>query len=195
MAVRERLAIGRIQRGHGTEGWLRVTSHSGDTTHLAGLAQVYLGTAAAPETVEHTRVVSGAVLLKLRGVDAKEVADRLQGTVLWVERDRASPLAPGEYYVGDLCGCAVYQGARSLGVVSAFVEGGATELLEVKGPDGETFLVPFADAYVGEVSVERSVVELREAFEVPVAPGAPAGRAAGRGLRWGGRRPAVRHRP
>jgi 16S rRNA processing protein RimM len=165
--MRDRLAIGRVQRSHGTGGYLRVRSYSGETSHFAGLAEVYLEPGLVPRVVEDAKIVSGGVLLKLRGVDRLEDAEPLAGAVVWVDRGFAAPLAAGEYYVGDLCGCEVRRGSEVVGTVHAFVEGGATALLEVRGTKGETFLVPFIDACVGEVSVERRVVDLREGFEIP----------------------------
>lgn len=163
---RERLAVGRIKRAHGTEGWVRVQCYSDQTGHLEALAELTLGEDDRPRCVEGVRVVSGAVLVKLRGVDTREQADALTGLVAWVARDLAAPIREGEYYVGDLCGCVVRQGETVVGMVSSFVEGGATELLEVRTADGGTFLVPFLDAFVGEVSVEQGFVELKEGFEV-----------------------------
>lgn len=163
---RERLAVGRIKRAHGTDGWVRVACYSSQTSHLEALTAVTLGDEDGPREVEGVRRVSGAILLKLRGVDAREQADALGGAVVWIAREAAAPAAEGEYYVGDLCGCEVRQRSAVVGTVSSFVEGGATELLEVKAVDGGTFLVPFLDAFVGEVSVEKGFVELREAFEI-----------------------------
>jgi len=165
--MRDRLAVGRIQRSHGIGGRVRVQSFSGETRHFLALPAVYLDDEGEAIAVEQVQEVSGGVLLKLRGFDRREDADRLQGRVLWAAREFASPCAAGEFYVADLCGCAVRQGSTVVGTVAAFVEGGATGLLEVRSTKGQTFLVPFVDEYVGEVSVEGRAVELREGFEVP----------------------------
>jgi 16S rRNA processing protein RimM len=69
--------------------------------------------------------------------------------------------------VADLAGCEVRRGGEVVGVAAACVEGGATALLEVREPGGRSYLVPFVDEFVGEVSVERRVIELKESFEVP----------------------------
>lgn len=165
--MRDKLAVGEIQRSHGTGGYVRVRSYSGESAHFAEFHEVFLEPGFAARVVEHVRVVNGGALVKLRGVDRREDADALKGSVVWVAREFAAPLAAGEFYAGDLCGCEVRRAGALLGTVAAVVEGGATELLEVLGAGGGRFLVPFVDEYVGEVSVERRLVELREAFEVP----------------------------
>jgi len=165
--MRERLAIGWVQRSHGTAGQVRVRSYSGETAHLAALAKVYLEPDFAEFEVEAAQEVNGAVLLKLRGVDLREEAESLNGRVLWADREAANPLGRDEYYVGDLAGCEVRRGGEVVGTAAAFVEGGATALLEVRGAGGGSFLVPFVEEFVGEVSVENRVIELKESFEVP----------------------------
>jgi 16S rRNA processing protein RimM len=165
--VRERLAVGWIKRSHGTSGQVRVQSYSGDTEHLASLRSVYVEPDFAELEVEAAQEVHGGVLFKLRGVDRPEEADLLRGRVLWADRTAASPLGRGEYYVGDLAGCEVRRGGKVIGTAASFVEGGATALLEVRGAEGAVFLVPFVEEFVGEVSVEDRVIELKESFEVP----------------------------
>lgn len=167
MSTRDRLAVGRVQRTHGTAGYVRVQSYSGETGHLAGLRAVHLEPGSVERAVEDVQVVSGGVLLKLQGVDRKEDAEKLRGTVIWVERAFAAPLGAGEFYAADLCGCEVRRAGLVIGTVLSTVDGGATDLLEVRGTGGDTFLVPFVDEFVGEVSVERRFLELREGFELP----------------------------
>ena len=146
---------------------MRVVSYSGETAHIAALRELYVSEETSPRTVEEVREVAGAALLKLRGVDSREAAERLRGAVLWVDRGRASPRGANEFYVGDLCGCEVRRGDEVLGTVASVVEGGASSLLEVKSAKGGSFLVPFVEAWVGDVSVERRTVELRADFEEP----------------------------
>jgi 16S rRNA processing protein RimM len=167
VSKQDRLAVGKVQRTHGTGGYVRVQSYSGETAHLTSLPAVYLEPDLVERAVEDVQVVSGGVLLKLQGVDRMEDAEKLRGAVIWVAREFAAPLSAGEFYAADLCGCEVRRAGSLVGTVLSLIEGGATDLLEVKGTGGETFLVPFVDEFVGEVSVERRVLELREGFELP----------------------------
>jgi 16S rRNA processing protein RimM len=165
--MRDRLAVGEVQKSHGTGGYVKVRSYSGQSSHFTAFREVYLEPGFVEREVEDIRVVSGGALVKLRGVDRMEDAEALKGSVVWVAREFAAPLAAGEFYVGDLCGCEVRRGGAVIGTVLAVVEGGATGLLEVGTAGGGRFLVPLVDEYVGEISVDRRFVELREGFEVP----------------------------
>jgi len=45
--------------------------------------------------------------------------------------------------------------------VCAVCEGGNGSLLEIEVPSGKRYFVPFMNEYVGEVDLERRVVELK----------------------------------
>ncbi|MCX7031376.1 MAG: ribosome maturation factor RimM [Spirochaetes bacterium] len=161
----ERLAVGVVRTAHGTAGEVRVRSYSGEADHLLRLAEVVLRRGGAERTlkVEACRTALPDVLVKFAGIDHREAAQALAGWELCVDRSRAAPLADGEYYATDLCGCGLFVGAERVGVVTAVCETGHAQLLEVRTGDGRTVMVPFKDHFVGEVDVAAGRVELRDA--------------------------------
>jgi 16S rRNA processing protein RimM len=161
----EQLAVGAVRQAHGTGGEVRVRSFSGETAHLLRLAEVTLRRGGAERTVvvETARAASSDVLVKFAGIDDRETAQRLAGWELWVDRSLAAPLAAGEVYATDLCGCGVFAGAERVGDVTGVCETGHAPLLEVRTVDGRTAMVPFTDHFVGEVDVAAGRVELRDA--------------------------------
>jgi 16S rRNA processing protein RimM len=165
----DRLAVGRIGGAHGLSGALKVRSLSGQTSHFFGFQQVFVQREGRFEAyrVERVEPYKDGVLLKLAGVDSPEQGAVLRGREIWVEREQASSLGEGEYYLADLCRCRVYQGGGELGRVVSVCEGGNGELLEVERPSGERLIVPFSAHFVGEVDVEKGSICLTEEFEPP----------------------------
>jgi 16S rRNA processing protein RimM len=163
----DRLVVGRIGSAHGLRGAVKVKSFSGETEHFFELEHVFLGTADRPEEfpVEGVERYRDGVLMKLTGVDTREKADALRGREVWVEREHASALTEGEYYLADLCRCRVYREDREIGRVVAVCEGGNADLLEIERPSGERLIVPFAAPFVGTVDVEEGRIFLEEGFE------------------------------
>jgi 16S rRNA processing protein RimM len=161
----ERLAVGTVHAAHGTAGEVRVRSFSGETGHLLRLEEVLLRRGAVERSlrVESSRPAASDVLVKFAGVDDREAAQELRGWQLWVDRTRAAPLAAGEYYAADLCGCGLFVGAERVGAVTGVCDTGHAPLLEIRTGDGRTVMVPFTDHFVGEVDVAAGRVELRDA--------------------------------
>ena len=163
------LAVGRIQTSHGLKGYLKVKSLSGETGHLLRLKAVQVGSPGRLVLfeVEDVRSAAGAVLLKLAGVDDREMGDGFRGQLIWVGREEASELGEEEYYVADLQGCLCFQGATFIGRVVAVPEGGGGDFLELKSGEGKLLIVPFSKHFVGTVDVAERRIELTEAYELP----------------------------
>ncbi len=165
----ERLAAGLIRGAHGLEGFVKVSSLSGEDAHFHRLSRCYLrreGQFVACE-VEAVKGRGAELFLKLAGVSTPEQAAALRGAEIWVDRADASPLAEGEYYLADLCRCRLYRGQEELGRVVSVCEAGAGELLEVEAASGRRFLVPFSGSFLGQVDVAGGRIALAEGVELP----------------------------
>jgi 16S rRNA processing protein RimM len=165
----ERLAAGLIRGAHGLRGFVKVHSLSGEDGHFYRLRRCYLrrGQEFLPYEVEAVKGRGAELSVKLAGVSTQGEAAALNGLEIWVDRADASPLAAGEYYLADLCGCLLFRGEEELGRVRSVCAAGAGDLLEVEGKAGRRFLVPFSGSFLGEVDVARQRIEVREDFQVP----------------------------
>lgn len=106
-------------------------------------------------TVTALRWHSGRLLLQLEGVDDRESAEALRGTLLAAEIDPAEqPEDPDEFYDHQLIGLTVRdRNAAVIGTVAEVVHG-AQDLLVVQRDDGRVpVLVPFVRAIVPQVDV------------------------------------------
>jgi 16S rRNA processing protein RimM len=142
---------------------VRIHSLSGEVAHLLSLRQVTLrrGDREQVREVEAAEEGFPAPLMKFRGIDSPEAAKTLKGMEILVDREEAAPLRQGEYYIEDLKGVEVYDGAEVLGEISAILEGGGGSLAELRLRTGEIRLVPFRDEFFGDIDIEGRRAELR----------------------------------
>ena len=102
----------------------------------------------------------GGAIARFEGVDNRDGAERLRGTALTVPRAALPPLAEGEYYHADLVGLpAVSTTGEELGTCVAVENFGAGDVLEIRKPDGKSFLVPMRTEAVPEWNAERLLIE------------------------------------
>ncbi len=158
------LAVGLIASTHGIGGELRVRSLSGQIGHLLCLRSVLLrkGDVEKPVDFEWVRRQDPGVIVKVEGLDTPEKARSLVGSEIWVPRAAAAPLGADEYYAADLCRCRLWFGDQEVGVVRSVWEGGPSQLLEVVGAKGRTFLVPFSEHFIGDVDIGAGMIRLKE---------------------------------
>jgi 16S rRNA processing protein RimM len=103
----------------------------------------------------------GMLVLKFAGVDSISEAETLVGCELQVPHSQRSELQPGWSYVSDLIGCAVLDHGREIGRIEDVQFGaGEAPLLIVRDTAKRLVEVPFAEAYLDSVDVERKQVRM-----------------------------------
>ena len=165
----DELVTAFVRRPHGVRGFVRLESASGETEHIAALKSVYLrlaneGGSVFELQIEETAGSPAAFLVKFAGIDTPEEARLLAGAEVLVPRDKACPLAEGEFYVADLCQCVLVYKDEAIGRIVEVTEGGGGFLLGVALEGGKFRLVPFRDEFVGEVNMSKKTVELVHAW-------------------------------
>jgi 16S rRNA processing protein RimM len=157
------LAVGVIASTHGVAGEVKVRSLSGEIRHLLELRSVLLRKGNTEQTVElqWVRRNDPGVIVKVAGWDSPEKARALIGSEIWVPRMAAAPLNAHEYYAADLCRCSLWLGEEEVGEVRSVWDGGPSQLLEIAGKEGKTWLVPFSEHFIGEVDIESGMIRLK----------------------------------
>jgi 16S rRNA processing protein RimM len=106
---------------------------------------------AVEEVWEH----QGRLVIKLGGVDTISDAERLKGAELRIPRDRRAPAEEGSYHLADLVGCRIEDRVtcRVIGQVEGWMETNGPLLIEVRSPEGEQILLPFAKSIFRDIDV------------------------------------------
>jgi len=149
------LVVGRIGRPHGVRGEVTVEVRT-DDPELRFAPGTTLATDpadAGPLVVSSMRWHSGLLLLRLRGVDDRDAAERLRDTLIVIDSaDVAPPEDPDEFYDHQLIGLSVATtGGEAVGEVTDVLHHGQ-DLLVVRH-QGREVLIPFVKALVPDVDL------------------------------------------
>jgi 16S rRNA processing protein RimM len=107
------------------------------------------------------------LVLKFEGVETISEAEALVGAELQLPRGERAELEPGWTYLSDLAGCTVFDGEREIGkIVDVAFGAGEAPLLIVRGQKQKgaaemPYEIPFAEAYLERVDIERKQVRMR----------------------------------
>jgi 16S rRNA processing protein RimM len=159
-----------VIRAHGLRGELLLKPFNPDSPLLEQVERVLLKSrsgelSAVP--VRAARPHGAHVRLSLAGVDSREQADALRGSLVCVTRAELPALADGEYYLMDLVGLRVCtRDGREVGRVDELLEYPSVHCLLVHGEDGARE-IPNLSRYVLEVDVAggRVVVDHLDEIE------------------------------
>jgi 16S rRNA processing protein RimM len=170
--LRQQFVSALIGAPFGLKGQVKLKPLSGEGGHLLGLETALIRKDGKEQTlrVEECVPAPPGLLVKFAGIDSPEAAKSLGGAELLLEREQASPLEDGEFYIEDLKGLAVFAGQENggalpasapLGHITGIVEGGGGELAEIRLAGGGLRLVPFRKEFFAEISPEQGRALLR----------------------------------
>ncbi|MGO9087952.1 MAG: ribosome maturation factor RimM [Candidatus Sulfotelmatobacter sp.] len=160
----EFITLARLVKTQGRRGEVAVEVHSDVPDRFAeGMKLIALGQQQDRRELEIEDLWphKGLLVLKFRGVDTISEAEVLIGAELQVLRQERAKLEPGWTYVSDLIGCQVFDHGREIGCIEDVQFGaGEAPLLIVADDTGKKFDVPFAEAYLEDVSMARRQVRM-----------------------------------
>lgn len=148
-----RVVVGRIGRPHGIRGEVTVEPRTDEPDERFAPGAVLLRSG-ADLVVERSHWHSGRLLVHFRGVEDRNAAEALRGTLLEVERpEDATPDDPEEFYDSTLLGCEVVGvGGAPLGTVVDILHLPAQDVLVID-VGGREALVPFVSEIVPDVDL------------------------------------------
>ena len=162
---KEWLELGRIGAPYGIKGWVHVQSFTNPPGKLLKYRDWMLagpGASVAPAgavKVLEGRAQGSGFVARLEGIEDRDRAALLQGSMINVARSALPKLRRREFYQADLIGLAVanLEGV-ALGAVSHFVETPGGDVMVVKGAAGEEHWVPANKAHLAKVDLEAGQV-------------------------------------
>jgi len=113
-------------------------------------------------TVEDLWPHKSFLVLKLQGVETISDAEPLVGAELQLPIDQRAKSEPGWTYLSDLIGCTVFDGQREVGEIEDVQFGaGEAPLLVVTSGAKLPYEIPFAEAYLEKLDLERKQVRMK----------------------------------
>lgn len=151
----DKVCVGAIAGAFGVRGEVRLKSFTAEPEDLVAYGPLQTEDGAQSFDVTLTGQTKGALVGRLSGVATKEMADRLKGLRLYVDRAKLPDPEDDEYYHADLIGLEVFDtGGDPLGRVKAVLNHGASDILEIDPTDGgASVLLPFTQEAVPTVDL------------------------------------------
>lgn len=167
--------VGRVIGAWGVKGGFKVKPFAADPQALFSTKRWYLAPpelpgprpAAAADWPNPLRIVTArehgdAVLATAQDIEDRNAAEALKGARVFVSRASFPTPEADEFYWVDLIGCEVVnREGVALGPVVGLVETGPHCVLRIQPPHPKApeLLIPFVEAYVGQVDIAARRIE------------------------------------
>ena len=153
------LQVGVITSAHGIKGEVKVFPTTDDPSRFKKPKEIILE-GKKEHTVcdlESVKFFKNMVILKLKGIDTMNDAEKLRNTPLLVSRENAVKLKPGEYFICDLIGLQVFQeDGTELGELTEVIQTGANDVYVVRMKNEKEVLIPNIKECIMEISLEKN---------------------------------------
>ncbi len=161
------LEIGQIVNTYGIKGFVKVVPFTDNITRFEDLKTVYLETKKGLETfeIEEVKYSKNTVLLKLKGIDDIDAAEKYRNTYLKIDRKNAVNLPQDTYFIVDLLDMEVYTDDEiHLGKITDVYPTGSNDIYVVKNEEGKQILLPAISQVIKTVDIQnkKMVVHLLE---------------------------------
>jgi 16S rRNA processing protein RimM len=161
------VTLARILRPRGLRGELAAEILTDFPERLPKLREVWLADGrSAPQRMKVRRCWlstsrGGQAIFHFDGIENVEAAERLRGCEVQIPLEERVRLDPGNYYVGELIGCEVWEAgaAAAMGAVRDVEFPGGAPLLAVETSEGEV-LVPLAAEFCIRIDVNAKRIDV-----------------------------------
>ena len=157
------LKVGIITNTHGLKGEVKVFPTTDDARRYLDLEEVILDTGREKMTLEIEKVsfFKNMVIVKFKGLDDINDAEKYRQKELYVTRDQAVPLEENEYFIADLIDLlAVSDEGEELGIVADVIQTGANDIYVIKKQGMSDLLVPAIKDCIKKVDLEEGIIEI-----------------------------------
>ena len=158
--------IGKILKPQGIKGDVRVYPATDDPLRFKGMDKAHIELETQPEPllldIDHVRFQKKFAVIKFKGIDSMNAAERLRGGRICIDDHEALPLGADEYYVRDLFDMRVVADTgENLGVIADVLETGANDVYVVRQANAKDILIPAVKQFIISVDVKARIMTVK----------------------------------
>lgn len=153
--------VGQIVNTFGIKGLLKVKAFTDELERFEELKTVYICKKDEMKLVEIESVQyhKDMVLLKIKGIDDMNDAEKYKGLFLKIDRKDAKKLPEGTYFIADLIGLNVYTDDKKyLGKVDDIFQTGSNDVYVIKNDMGKQVLLPGIPEVIQKIDLDNEKI-------------------------------------
>lgn len=160
--MKEFFNVGQIVNTHGVKGEVKVYPLTDDVNRFDDLKEVLIDDKKA--VIEWVKYQKDRVIVKIKGIDTMNDAEKLKQKYIRVTRENAVELPEDTYFISDLIGCKVSDtDGFDYGNVYDVIQTGSNDVYWVKG--NKEILVPVLKEIVLDINIGEKKIIIKPSGE------------------------------
>ncbi len=159
--MQEYFEVGQIVNTNGLKGLLKINPFTDDITRFERLKTIFIEhkKELLEFEIESVRYQKKQVLLKLKGIDTIEEAEKYREDYLKINRNKEEKLPEDTYYIVDLIGLDIYtEDGELLGKLDDVFSTGSNDVYVVKNSEGKQILLPAISDVIKNIDLEQKKI-------------------------------------
>ena len=155
------LEIGQIVNTFGIKGQVKVNPFTDDIKKFEKLKEIYIEKKNELKLfqIEKVNYSKNMVILKLKGIETPEEAEKLRNSYIKIDRKNAKKLPEATYNIADLIGLDVYTDENKLlGKLDYIYNAGSSDIYVVKDEQGKEILLPAIKDVLKQVDLKNGKI-------------------------------------
>lgn len=155
------LEIGQIVNTHGLKGFVKVVPFTDNIERFDELKKVIIvyNKENIEFEIEEVKYFKGMVILKLKGIENINEAEKYRNCFLRIKREDAKKLEKNTYFIADLIGLKVYnEQDQEIGTLVEIFPTGSNDVYVVKDDKGKQILLPAISSVIKKVDIEAEKI-------------------------------------
>lgn len=157
----EYFEVGQIVNTFGIKGQVKVKPFTDDLERFEELKSVLVekGKELIEMQIEEVKYQQTVVLLKLKGIEDMNMAEKLKGCYLKIKREDARKIPNDTYFIADLIGLNVYtEDGILLGKVDDIYNNKSNDIYVIKDELGKQILLPAIKDVIKHIDIENEKI-------------------------------------
>ena len=152
--MENKIIIGKIGKVRGLNGELNIIPLTDFENRFDNLERVDVDGKILQ--VDYVKPVGKNVVIRFNDYTSREIAQKLTGKLMRVDKSEAAPLAEGEFYTFDIIGLEVSDLNNSkIGIVTEVLKTGSNDVFVIKGNDSREVLIPALKRVIKKIDIEN----------------------------------------
>ena len=159
--MQEYFEVGQIVNTNGLKGLLKINPFTDDITRFERLKTIFIEhkKELLEFEIESVRYQKKQVLLKLKGIDTIEEAEKYREDYFKINRNKEEKLPKDTYYIVDLIGLDIYtEDGELLGKLDDVFSTGSNDVYVVKNGEGKQILLPAISDVIKNIDLEQKKI-------------------------------------
>lgn len=153
--------IGQIVNTFGIKGMVKVNPFTDDISQFEKIQSILVDKKGnlIEMQIEEVKYSKNQILLKLKGIETIEEAERYRNCYLKLPREKARKLPEDTYFIADLIGLEVYtEEGKLLGNVEDIYNLGANDIYVIKDENEKQILLPATKEVIKQIDLEKEKI-------------------------------------